>query len=318
MNPTRSFGKFRTDVFRLHQQGEYDEALDVVLREGAAYPEEISAITYWRICLLARRGDTDGALKELTRAVESGWWRGERILRQDPDLAQLQGMSMFERLVETCRSRQRAAQSRAHPTMKLVTPKDAAPSNGYPVLIALHGFGGNVEDFATAWAHLPSKGWLVMLPQASEVVDFEGYAWWDHERAGMEIDEHFAALRTTHRIDASRIVLAGYSQGGVMASWLALQDRPVQVCGVLGIVPGLRDVGAFAKLAKAHAGTFRVYMLIGGRDLAVERVRRFAQLFQSAGFPTKVEEQPELDHEIPARFDEVTARALEFIMTSYG
>lgn len=27
---------------------------------------------------------------------------------------------------------------------------------------------------------------------------------------------------------------------------------------------------------------------------------------------------PELDHEIPARFDEVTARALEFIITSYG
>jgi predicted esterase len=314
MNAARSFAKFRTDVFRLHDDGRYDEALDLVEREGTSYPEETSGITYWRICLLAGRGDTSGALKEMVQAVESGWWRGEPILRQDRDLAQLQGVPAFERLVKTCRSRQEAAQSQTRPTMKVLTPKEAAPPNGYPLMIALHGFGGNVADFSTAWAHLPTRGWLVMLPQASEVVDFEGYAWWDHEKAGREIDNHFAALRASHRIDPSGIVLAGYSQGGVMASWLALQDRPVQARGVLGIVPGLRDADTFANLAKGHADTFRVYVLIGSRDLAVERVRRFAHLFQSAGFPTKVEEQPELDHEIPTRFDEVTVRALEFIM----
>lgn len=314
MNQARSFAKFRTDVFRLHQEGEYDRAFDLVMREGAAYPEETSAITYWRICMLARRGDIDRTLKELTQAVESGWWRGEQILRQDPDLAQLQGVPSFERLVDTCRSRQEAAQRQTRPTTKVMPPEGAAPPTGYPVMIALHGFGGNVVDFATAWAHLPPKGWLVMLPQASDVVDSEGYAWWDHEKAGREIDEHFAALRAKHPIDPSRIVLAGYSQGGIMASWLALQDRPVRVRGVLGIVPGLRDPDTFAKLARDRAGTLRAYVLIGGRDLAVERVRRFAQLLQSAGIPTKVEEQRDLDHEVPARFDEVTGRAVEFIM----
>lgn len=47
--------------------------MDLIVREGAAYPEETSGITYRRICLLARRGDIDGALEELTqtaRAVE--------------------------------------------------------------------------------------------------------------------------------------------------------------------------------------------------------------------------------------------------------
>lgn len=75
---TRSFARFRTDVFRLHREGAYDKALALVDHEAASFPEEASGVTYWRVCLLARRGDVDAAFRVLGRAIETGWWRAER------------------------------------------------------------------------------------------------------------------------------------------------------------------------------------------------------------------------------------------------
>ena len=313
MRATRSFARLRTDVFKLHQQAQYDRALELVDREAADFPEETSGITYWRICLLARKGDADGALEAMARAVETGWWRAERILRRDSDLAQLQGVGEFERLVEICRAREQAAQACARPALRTLVPAAAPPKAGYPLLIALHGFGGNVADFGMSWRRIPDQGWLVALPQASQVVDRDGYSWDDHDLAAGELEHHYQALCRKYPIDSSRIVLAGFSQGGVMATWLALRGLPAEARGVLVIVAGARDPEPFARLARARAICPRAYAVIGSRDFAADSVRRFARVLESAGIPTTVDEQPDLDHELPVNFDETVTRALEFI-----
>lgn len=313
MNPTRSFANFRTDVFRLHEQGQYDRALELVAREAATFPEETSGITLWRICLLARRGDTNAAIETMARAVETGWWRAERILRRDEDLAQLQGLPEFERLVSGCRGREQAAQAHAKPDLTVLAPDSAPPATGYPLLVAFHGFGGNLADFGAAWQRVPDQGWLVALPQASQVVDWEGFSWDDWELAAAQLQEHYRALCRSYRIDASRVVLAGFSQGGTIATWLALCGLPAAGAGVFAIVPGARHPETFLEPARACKIRPRVYIVMGHRDFAAGGVRRFVATLESAGIPITVDERPDLDHELPPNLEETAARALEFI-----
>ncbi len=162
------------------------------------------------------------------------------------------------------------------------------------------------------------RGWLVALPQATHVVDREGYAWRDRDVAAREMEVHYAALCGGYQIDRSRVVLAGFSQGAALATWLALRQSPIKAMGVLAVTPGVRDLDAIAPLAKAQGGHLRIYLIIGTRDFAYERVRDFARLLQSTNIPIIVDERASLDHEMPADFDETVAQALDFIAGRYG
>lgn len=317
-----TFSDLETQLFQLYQNGEYARALDLVTREAGRFPTEARLVCYWRICMASLINETALALQLLEEALEAGFWYAEAQLREDPDLRPLQGLPEFERLVEICRKRQAEAQAQAVPALITVQPEDQAQAGPQPcpLLLALHGNNGTAENSAGFWRSTVSNGWLLALPQSSQVRGPDGYAWNDRDWAVREIQEHVAVICEQYAVDPNRVVVAGFSLGGELAIWLALSGT-IKARGFIAVGPGgpyMNEPDKWVPLIEASQGRgLRGYLVVGEQDIfCYEGTLALAELLRSRDFPCELEVHPNLGHDFPADFQQSLSRALEFILQS--
>lgn len=315
MSGAADFQRVWHDVMRRYRRGDYADALTIAERAAREFPDQ-SHETYWaRICLTSRLGRREDAVRLLDEALARGHWYNQRQLRGDSDLAPLQGLPEFERLVEVSLQRWSAAQGEAKPGVVLVEPR--AGSEPYPLLLAVHGNNSSAEAEAARWDSAAGEGWLVALPQSSQVFSSRpgSFGWNDRERAVREIREQFASLQRRSRVDASRVVLGGFSVGAQLAVWLAMSGR-IPARGVIAVAPYLPVVDNWLPfLQRAQARGLRVYLVVGADDVgSVDDARALSSLLGQANVAVQLSLRPGLGHEYPADFAAELRRALEFAL----
>ncbi len=314
-----TFSDLRTQMFQLYQKGEYAQALDLVTREASRFPTEALRIYYWRICMASLLGETALALQLLEEALEAGFWYAEAQLREDPDLQPLQGLPGFEQLVEICRKRHAEAQAQAVPVLLTLQPEGGCQAGlqPCPLLLALHANNRTAEYSLGFWRSAVSKGWLLALPQSSQVRRPDGYTWNDRDWAVREIQEHYATLCEQYAIDPDRVVVAGFSLGGELAIWLALSGT-IEARGFIAVGPGgpyISEPDDWVPLIEASQGRgLRGHLVVGEQDIfCYEGTQALAALLKSRDIPCELEVHPNLGHDFPSEFQQSLAQALEFL-----
>lgn len=297
---------------QLVEAGAYAEALDLATREAHVFPDYSQRVVFmWRITMACRLEDAELALQLLGEAVAAGhWYHG---LAEDPDFRLLLGRPEFERLVAVCEERRVRAMASAVPALKLLQPEcRCAP---YPLLVALHGAQSSAEAFASHWAAAAAQGWLVAVPQSSQAYGPGTYSWNDWEWALAEVERRYAALRTGHDIDPRRVVLAGFSQGGGLAAWLALGGA-IEARGLVLVGPFLADVESVVPLLEARRPRgLRAFIAAGERDRYCYGVaQRLAALLPQYGVACRLETYPGLEHGFPQDFESRLPHALEYVL----
>lgn len=301
---------------RRYRAGEYESALELAEREARTFPDRTHELYWARICLTARLGRSGEALRLLTEALGRGHAYSEAQLRGDSDLAGLQGMPEFEQLVRTSIKRWSAAQERAKPDLLLREPRGG--SAPYPLLLALHGNNSSAEAEAERWEPAASEGWLVALPQSSQIFSSRpgSFGWSDRERAVRELEGHWGELRQQrrHPVDEQRVTLAGFSMGAQLAIWLAMSGK-FNARGFIAVAPYVPTVEHWLPLFKRAASRgLRAYFVVGEEDLAsVEGARTLASLLSQAGCAAHLSRHPGLGHVYPGDFGEELTRALAFV-----
>lgn len=316
MEPEK-FYRVRGQVFLLYRRGRYREALEAALAAKERFPEKEGEITFWIACLLCRLGDGEGGLKTLQKALERGHWWGEHSLLKDPDLEPIQDRLEFKKLLEVCKKRQQAAQAKAKPELLLLTPKRKREKS--PLLIALHWFGGTAQAFASYWEVAEEYGFLVAVPQSSQVVSEEGFGWSDKELAQRELTAHWERLKSEEGVDLNQVILAGASQGGALAIELALVGEPIPALGFIAVVPAIHDPQRLAELAKEAAKRGVTGLVITGEH---DHFRSAAQAFsaqaQEAGLKCELQVVPQLGHDFPDDFPSRLGDGLRFLLSEEG
>jgi hypothetical protein len=161
--------EFGQEYFRLSSEGAHAQAYKLVTREAGRFPERAQGSYYnWRMCSACLMGDGALALQLLKEALAAGHWYDEAGLREDTDLASLQGLPEFERLVELSLRRRSEALAQAKPMLQTFEPE--GQPQPYPLLLALHGNISNLEESARYWRLATAHGWLVAAPQSSQVM----------------------------------------------------------------------------------------------------------------------------------------------------
>jgi predicted esterase len=307
-------GMIEQEFHRLCSAGEYAAAYQLATREAGRFPESAQSTIYnWRFCTACLMGDPALALRLIEQALDAGYWYGEADLRQDSDLAALQGMPEFERLIAIAGRRRDAALAQATPERKILEPaNNAAP---YPLLLALHGNNSNIAGSERYWRSAAEQGWLVALPQSSQVMSAEHYGWNDRDWAVREITQHVAAVREQYPIDPARVVVAGFSMGGGLAAWLALSGA-LAVRGFIGVGPFLANVESVLPLLEApRERPLRGYLVASQRDAYCYSVaQKLAELLPPYGIACELELHPDLGHDFPPEFERSLIKGLGFIM----
>lgn len=133
----------------------------------------------------------------------------------------------------------------------------------HPTLLTLHGWGASAMDLLPLAPMLSGGRFLVLCPQGPVRVPIgpqqEGFGWFPLTGGGpMDLDaatqalaalrEFLAAALQRYPIDADRLGLLGFSQGGVMAYAMALAEpqRYAALAALSSWLPAQLAAGALA------------------------------------------------------------------------
>jgi phospholipase/carboxylesterase len=171
---------------------------------------------------------------------------------------------------------------------------EPAGDGPHPTIIALHGWGANALDLLGLAPYLAGGRFLVLCPQGRIEVPLgpmSGYGWFPLTMGGPLDAQAFAegvndarafidAAQRRYPIDARKLVLLGFSQGGVIAYALALNE-PERFTGLVALSSWLpapiadklshRDRSSLATLVH-HGSEDEIINVSRGRE-SLERLR---------------------------------------------
>ncbi|HSN88355.1 MAG TPA: alpha/beta fold hydrolase [Thermoanaerobaculia bacterium] len=204
----------------------------------------------------------------------------------------------------------------------------------FPTVIALHGWGANSQDLLGHAPFLHGGKALMLCPQGP--LSFPvgrgaaGYGWFplpavaswkqaDMESVRVSFEAATEALRAfidraveTYPIDRERVVVTGFSQGGLMAYELALRE-PGRFSGLVAMSTWLPGVLAETLPRLPEHEGFPVLVLHGQDDpmVRIDMAREARETLRSYGVALQYREIEKTGHTIGWEGLEVLARWLE-------
>jgi poly(3-hydroxybutyrate) depolymerase len=187
-------------------------------------------------------------------------------------------------------------------------PGSGAPSDGWPVLVFLHGCGERAGLYRTHTALAAECGFVGVAPSGPLATSSVGRSWPAELSATDDrIRAALARCEGDHRLDHGRVYLCGFSQGATHAYGL-LAARPDRYLGAAILSPG--EGPTPPPVPRALGGPRPVYMTYGQGEYRAfrQRARKWGALWQRAGHPYRLEPHTGGHHfpfDWPARFPDV-------------
>jgi predicted esterase len=251
----------------------HDYGRAVALMRAAIARKDLPEFRYNLACYLALGGDRDQAFTELAASIDLGFADADHLL-VDTDLASLHDDARFQQQVDRARQAAKAEQARQAKLATLPPPKDVfelpapdAAARPVPLIVALHGVGGNPEQFSAPlreWAR--QAGFALLAIGGSRALSENGDRFaWTVPRDIDRVHRILADLLAKQPIDPARVYLVGFSQGGVMSYPIAFRD-PSRFAGVISMSGSLQPETIDAKLMAAAAPKLPIAIIHGEQD----------------------------------------------------
>ena len=309
---TGRFQPLRTAAFERFAAGDHAGALPFASAALERFPQK-GEVPFWLACIHCRLGEPEAAVAALRQGLGRGHYWPRDWLLEDDDLEQLRGRADFAAVVQESARAEAAAPSPEPPGPALLSAPSAADEPRAPraVVLALHGWGQDADEFALHWSAAAAAGFTVAVARSSQEPCPGFFVWDDRARALRDVDVQLAGV--LRRAPGAPLVLAGFSQGGGIAVDVGLAGRPAPAAAVLALAAGLDDLEgppAGDRLAAAAAAGLRVRLLVGEQDDALDDVRGLADVVAGAGLDGGLALLPGLGHEVPDPPGEVLALEL--------
>ena len=184
-----------------------------------------------------------------------------------------------------------------------------------PVVILLHGLGGNEKEIFALASRIPA-GYHVFSLRGPVALSKGGFAWFnirfplekhisydylEIRNRRKEILRFISFVGKNYRADTTRIILAGYSQGGIMAidaaaKWSRKIWGAVSIHG--GMLPETRETNRAAKMSGLHVfighgildNVRDIRLSVRGREFLTSRGAKVTLKRYQAGHEISVEQ----------------------------
>ncbi|MCD4701904.1 MAG: hypothetical protein K8S24_08625 [Candidatus Aegiribacteria sp.] len=253
-------GDFVQEAITSYTDGDYEKAAEYFILALKADLDENPITLFNLACCYGLIGEPELAGKALLQSALAGFDRSE-LIETDTDFSSVRDEEEFNAYVEEAMAVMEEARELQSmevlgerlyiefPSMQTVrvhVPDNYDPQQEYDLVLALHGYGGDVSEFASRWTEFDDGYFIFASLQAPYAFEQNGrsvYSWtvhgsseWDGgDMPSEQKQEMFSnstelssdmiiacldKLKTTYRID--RVYLLGFSQGGIMAYWTGL------------------------------------------------------------------------------------------------
>jgi predicted esterase len=309
----RSYQEMRTEVVALFQGESFAEAATIL--EGALpqYPDHLVANTTNLAIMRVSMEDLEGAVEALFYGLNHDVWYSKYAFLAEfwAPLRETTAFGDFQALNEMARAR---AQLQVRPRLEVSLPESYDPSKRYPLFLALHGGGENIDVFMPEWnSPLLEQEFIVAFPQSTQLVAMDGFSW--TEDVGKSLEEIQAAYKDvveSYAVDTDQVVVGGFSSGGVASLEVVLQDA-LDVRGFVVLCPAMPDEFTPEGVRAARDRGIRGTILTTEMDGRVDQQRRMEEIMTQEGLPLEFYVTPNIGHWYPEDLAERIDQAIAHI-----
>ncbi len=175
-------------------------------------------------------------------------------------------------------------QSRRENPVSVLLPEPFDSAETYPLLIALHGKGGDAAQLTALFSRYRDKSVMVAIPQGQyPSAHGTGYSWF-YETQDRSLWEEADSLCVDHIVDAAREVrtlfktsrtfIMGFSQGAALAYMTGLKN-PGTISGIIAVAGAIPEIDRPGSLLKSRdiqqAQSLRILVARGNADPLLSR-----------------------------------------------
>ena len=309
-----SFSELFAAVQTRRESGDFAGALALFEGRESDFALQKGLVFLVRAELLTELAQPDRAIDSLDAALASGCRYKRSWLDENPRLSALRGSPRFREVTERSARRYEEDSAAARPELTLVMPAGAAPPAGYPLLVALHGNNSTMSDTVGYWSSPARAGWVVAVPQSSEIgVSPGAFTWNETERTVREVTAHIREIGKRTQLDPDRVVMGGFSMGGLQAIALPLTAR-IRARAFIAVAAWLPTIGEFATMLDRGPGRdLSGYIVVGGRDPSCDGAKQLVALLVRHRVRAELDLRDDLGHEYPPDMPQTLSRAMAFM-----
>lgn len=195
----------------------------------------------------------------------------------------------------------------------VVLPASYDSTRSYPLLIILHGAFSGKESLQPYFVpDLFVDHYIRLFPQSSERTR-DRYTWHRKLKEGRNlIRSAYEEVIKAYPVDTSRVVVCGFSMGGMMAIDVTLQ-QVVPLLGFIAVCPGMPSQFDSALVAGMVTRGQRGVIIGGHFDYFRPYQLDMLTAFKVVGFEHRFLEFPNLGHELPPKLPQSLDAALSFV-----
>jgi predicted esterase len=172
-----------------------------------------------------------------------------------------------------------------------------------PVLVWLHGRGGNPESDCRKWAKVTADlGWL-LCPSGPENRGGGGRGWnnsWPSAKQAVDAAVEAFHEKFGEKIQRKDHILIGFSEGALAAMNIGVRE-PERfsrwlILAANDVYWGAEGLGELRKSKKKFK---KIYLLTGEKDMVVENTRRVYEHIQQEQIKVRIWTPEDIGHEVP-------------------
>lgn len=314
--PSAHDGRLRAAMKAALRQEDWDRAIEAGLALDALTPDDFVP-AYGLARAYARKGESALALEWLQKSADRHYFDVSELINE-ADFDGIREQPAFKSVLDKVRKNSVDELERFRPLAEKATILTRLPP-GYdkakpaPLLVVLHGLGGDAESTLGIWKQAAEQaGAILVAPQSPYKIADYGFDWLVIEHAEYLVLSAIEKAKAEHAVDSKRIAVAGYSQGGVMAFAIALRN-PTVFAGAIPVAAYWDR--RYTPIPEAPTLLPRFAILNGAGDSAAENNREAARRLEAIRVPVHLRIYEGLGHSYPRKDREAElAQAVSFAL----
>jgi len=311
----KSFSDYKNSLFQLYYEGKYSEALEIAKEANANFKDKISTTSYWLACLYSLLNNKEKAIEILKNSLDSGMFWSPKVLQAESDFDHIRDSYEFKDIRERCSLIFYEMQKSTKPGRLIFYPDNFNAKEKYPLLVALHWKGGNAQEFCEYWKPVLKRGYILLVPQSSQLYSSDEYCWDDFEKGKSEVTKHISDVKETHNIIEDNIIIAGASQGAALCLInFVFSDTPFNFRKFIAVIPPIANVKFYASFIESGANRGAKGVIIAGeKDHYFQNTKALYKEMEKANLHCKFVSIPDVSHNFPDNFETYLSEAIDYL-----
>jgi len=315
-DPEKEYREFRAGLVEMYNAKQYAEMAKLIEENYGRFPEKASSMSYNMALVCVHLEDYDRAIEYLSKAHEKGHFLSIYAFGGD-FWAPLRAHERYEQIIAKNLAMKDEAQKSAKPKLEVTLPEGFDSEKTWPLFIALHGGGENIEAFRPNWrSEVMEKEFIIAWVQSSQVATMNGFTWEDQETTRREVREAYEKVCAEYPVDTGEVLIGGFSSGGLGSLVVTFFEQAVPVKGFVILCPPMPENITAADVTAARDRGVRGTIITTELDNRVDTQRAMADLFRDNGLQYQFVMTPNIGHWYPDDLPELIDRAIAHIRSN--